>query len=272
MLRALLLADTTTTTAQDTSMPPWAYIFWLWLAVSLGVYGYRGYRKWFVKTDGGEEGTAGASGAPATGVTSLGARAGATDTDALTPTQQLFREELARRQGLAPDAPAAAADAPTGPAAGGTPGPAAPGPAADSGAWAPDGTPASERSGLFAPSPAAGGPPPPARKPVADLLSGIAMPCGLAPMIGAGGAIDPHRVAFTTNTAPPAEVGSKVGDELERLGFALRSTGDTELEARRDGDVLVVRLYPDARAAEGDDGAKVFPHAPLDSVGVVFSS
>ena len=123
----------------------------------------------------------------------------------------------------------------------------------------------SGRAGLFAPAATAAGAaaPPPGRTPVASALAGISLPCELAPLTGAGELPDPHRVVFFTDRAPAETVGAALGDELERLGFTLRSVSDTEVVATRGGTELSVRVHP---------GTEGFPTAPPGSVVVVVSS
>ncbi|MEI7591790.1 MAG: hypothetical protein WCK41_01065 [Actinomycetes bacterium] len=132
--------------------------------------------------------------------------------------------------------------------------------------------PNSGRTGLFAPKQVAASPPSPKRIPVADALTGIAMPSGLAPSVDPTRAIpDPFRVSFLTRDADAAAVGSAIGDELERLGFVLSSTSETVLRARK-GDIdITVTLYPEPwTATRGLD--RVFPIATQGSVGLEFST
>ena len=78
-------------------------------------------------------------------------------------------------------------------------------------------------------------------------------------------------MAFIAIGADPGRVGRAVGDELERLGFALQSLGDTQLGAQRDDDELVVTIYTDPTAVERL-GAKAFPVLPAGTFVVEFES
>jgi len=112
----------------------------------------------------------------------------------------------------------------------------------------------------------------PRRLTVAEALRGIDMPSGLSPVIDGSVSIpNPFRVAFLTTSADASTVGSSVGDELERLGYALTSSTATELLARKPGVELRVVLYPaPGKATRGLD--HLFPVAPPGSVGVEFST
>lgn len=97
------------------------------------------------------------------------------------------------------------------------------------------------------------------------------MPCDLVPVIDPTAMDAQWRVAFSTRGVPPAEVGSKVGDELERLGYTLRSLNETEVQATRNDDVLTVRLIVNPEAAQRD-GRPAFPTLAPGSIVVEFSS
>ncbi len=127
----------------------------------------------------------------------------------------------------------------------------------------------SERRGLFAAAtePSA----PDERAAVSALLEGMDMPCDLVPLINADTTPTPHHVVFVSTGHAPAAIGAALGDELERLGFTLRSESDTEVVALRDGDRLRVILHPDA-ATERADGERRFPTVPGGSVAVEFLS
>jgi hypothetical protein len=108
---------------------------------------------------------------------------------------------------------------------------------------------ASGRQGVFAPpggdgaaSPAGPtGPTTSERPTVAELVEGIALPCGLIPVV-TGAELDPHHVVFATTGHGAGEVGSALADELERLGFELRTETDTEAVAVRGDARLRVRI------------------------------
>lgn len=142
------------------------------------------------------------------------------------------------------------------------------------------------RSGLFAPTPKVGTPGgsdpttgttaefgegSELRPTVADALSGIAMPCDLTPVVDTGRRLDPYRVAFTTDTSPAAEVGAAVGDELERLGFALASTASNQLAATKDGTRVTVTIHTDPSTVMIAE-APAFPSARPGSLIVEFQT
>ncbi|MEZ5141890.1 MAG: hypothetical protein R2726_05140 [Acidimicrobiales bacterium] len=213
-------------------MPWWAYVIWGWLFVSLAVYAYRLWRRFVGKTDAADRRATPATLPPSTPT-------------GPSPTEALFLEAKAKQQ--------AGTDA--------APGSETPG---DEGAPVGEG----ERRGLFAASDA---PVAPAR-PVPELLEGIAMPCDLVPVTDEA-AVDAsfHRVAFHTRSAPPGTVGRELGDALERLGYSLRSTSDTEVVARRGDDVLRVTLHPRADGAQRD-GKPAYPSIPPGDVVVEINS
>lgn len=232
----------------------YAYLFWLWFFVALGVWIYRGYLRFTQGPKATRDRAAAASAPPTTDEspprrTGLLGRAPKPEPIAPptgpSPTEALFLEAKASRERGGPDAPPGPVTEPvTEPAAGDT-----------------------GRSGFFA-----GSAEPAEAKPVATLLQGIAMPCDLAPVTDAA-ALDPtgHRVAFHTAGFDPAEVGRRVGDELERLGFTLRSLSATEIAALRADDRLEVTLHPMAGKAQRD-GSPAYPSLPSTSVVVEFRS
>lgn len=81
----------------------------------------------------------------------------------------------------------------------------------------------------------------PAALTLADAVSGIAMPCYLAPLIG-DGAMNPRKVAFYTTGFEAATVGKRVGDELERLGFDLSSVDDRTIRAEHGPDSVQAKM------------------------------
>ncbi len=117
-----------------------------------------------------------------------------------------------------------------------------------------------------APSPNSG------RATVAEALRGIAMPCGLSPVVDGSSALpNPFRVSFLTNQATAAEVGRALADELQRLGFTLSTAAATELLGRRDRTELRVVLYPTASSARRGL-EQLFPAAGPGAVGVELST
>jgi hypothetical protein len=100
---------------------------------------------------------------------------------------------------------------------------------------------------------------------LADLLVGVRLPCGLVPTPGPAVGDPDRHVALLTDTAPPEEVGPAMADELERLGYAIHALGDDEAVARRDDDLLSLRIHPRAADAPATDRAR-FAGAPPDAV------
>lgn len=123
------------------------------------------------------------------------------------------------------------------------------------------------RSGLFAKEPARR---PAPKRALGDQMSGIQLPCGLAPLVSLD---DLHRAdihaAFITKGHEPADVGRQLGDELERLGFTLSSVSDNQVLARRDDDGLMVTLHATPEVLEVDTH-RVFPTAMPGDVIVEF--
>lgn len=259
---------TSPATEASSGLPWYAYLFWAWVLVSLSVYAYRIFGR--VSGRRSTKGTPGDASPPAAPTGGAGSPAVADDAASTgigstlrrvverpsrpplpeaaqgpSPTEALFLEaKAARERGEDPDAAAAAAAA------------------ADPGSG-----PTSDRRGLFATEPDADAAP---RRPVAELVRGIVLPCDLVPAVEGA---DPfgHRVAFHTGAAPAGQVGRELGDALEALGFALRSTSDTEVVASREGDELRVRIVPRAGDAV-DDGQPRYPSLPAGDVVVELES
>jgi hypothetical protein len=104
---------------------------------------------------------------------------------------------------------------------------------------------------------------------VAEVLTGVALPCDLVPIVDAGAIMNPYRVAFSTHSAPASDVGVAVGDELERLGFSVRSVTSNQLEASKGGDRLTVTIHAEPGHVTVAD-APAFPTLPPGSVVVEF--
>ena len=170
---------------------------------------------------------------------------------------QVIREELAARALVESEAP-----------------PDRVNPTEDEGSWGPPPTDTNDtapggRGGFFKPTDSDAPGVPVAT--IADLLRGIDMPCDLTPWIDDSGKIDPFHVVFLTTGPKAADVGAGFADELERLGFALRTESDTQLTATKDGAALRITIHPDA-AGERRDGQRLFPTAPGGSVAVSIRS
>jgi hypothetical protein len=105
--------------------------------------------------------------------------------------------------------------------------------------------------------------PTPGRPTVAEAVAGIALPCELVPLVGGEARLDPYRVVFSTDRADAAAVGAGLADELERLGYSLRSISDSEAVAVRADLSVAVAVVTDLAA---------FPTAPPGGVVVVLST
>ena len=104
---------------------------------------------------------------------------------------------------------------------------------------------------------------------VAEVLTGIRLPCDLAPLVGLDVALDPTHVVFATEGHRADQVGQQVGDELERIGCRLTPLDQTTLRADRGAHSVDVRIHPDPSAAmTGDQPA--FPTARAGSIVVEF--
>jgi hypothetical protein len=207
-------------------------LFWLWVATSLAIYGYRVYRR----ITRGPKGDRDASNQPSQVAQSR---------RVTTPPPTVFPPADTI---VAPDLPV-------------TPRPSD-----------------TARSGLFASAAQSDDAAAPtrlsrseARPTVAELVQGIAMPCGLSPVVTTDRPMDPYRVAFSTDTTTAETVGAAVGDELERLGFALTSTATNRLMATKDGEQLTVTLHTDAASLTTGDSS-TYPTIPAGSVLVEFQS
>jgi hypothetical protein len=99
------------------------------------------------------------------------------------------------------------------------------------------------------------------RRPIAELVSGIDLPCDLTPLVGAerrSGARD--TVAFVTRTSDAPTVGRAIGEELRRLGYDLTPRTETEVTARRGDDWLGAAVHADGSKVERGD-RPAFPGA-----------
>lgn len=105
-------------------------------------------------------------------------------------------------------------------------------------------------------------------KSLSDVLRGVRLPFDLVPTADTVEPSDDRRVSLTTSAASPAEVGTAIADELERLGFGVAAHRDDEAQAIRGDDVIGLRIIPDADRTV-DDGRRRFPDLPVDSVALV---
>jgi hypothetical protein len=107
---------------------------------------------------------------------------------------------------------------------------------------------------------------PTSRRPIAELVEGIRMPCDLAPIVETVPRVGAREeVAFVTRGHSATEVGGAVGDELRRLGYELQARNETEALAVRGDDVLGVTVYPEPWMVERA-GRPAFPVAIEGSV------
>jgi hypothetical protein len=230
-------------------------VFWLWLLTSLTVYAYRIFRRLTRGKPAAER--------PATPVAAPAPGAPLEPGSTLPP---LISSPPVTDDRAAGPEPSGGKLIPPAPAAPG-PGPAASSPEpGTAGVAAP--APSTGRRGLFAPSTDATVAEPVAAMgasiTVAEAVRGIQMPCDLAPLVGSSpAAVDPHRVVFSTTTATAERVGGALADELERLGFSLRSVADNQAVATKPGAAVTVTIHTDLSA---------FPTAPAGSVVVTLAT
>jgi hypothetical protein len=100
---------------------------------------------------------------------------------------------------------------------------------------------------------------------IADALSGITMPCDLAPLtIGVSG-MDPNHVDLATSSAGIGDVADGLTDELERIGYAVSDLGAGEFLADREGTVVRMKIH-DRPALSVRANGRGFPTAPPDGI------
>lgn len=142
-------------------------------------------------------------------------------------------------------------------------------PAADSLAAAPAVTPTVAAPG----APVAPGLPRPtrselagARTTLAEVLRGITMPAGLAPLVHVAGTDPERRAVFCTSGRAVELVGAEVADELARLGFVLEATNATDALARRGDHAVAVRMRAIGPQPPKGPADPAYPTAPAGSV------
>jgi hypothetical protein len=242
-------------------------IFYLWLFVSLGVWGYRLYRKVANRgaapaegdTAGGDDRTVDATGDASPRRRPKDASMIDRVVNPVTPplssadepgdlVKAVIREELEKKRRLE-------AGEPAGPTAGATPATA--------------GDTGSQRAGLFAPSderePAA------PRVTVAEALDGIKLPCDLVPTLMQGDDVDPYKAAFVTSGFSPRTVAANFADELERLDYKIRTDTDNVAIGRRAANEVRVEVFEDAATARVDE-QRLFPYVANGSIAIVVST
>ncbi len=162
------------------------------------------------------------------------------------------RPHVAPPKSIAAPAPTAApghnADAPVAHAPAVSPSAVPPAPAVSAPAATPPSvTPSPATPAQDTPTP----PTPPARlEPpavsLADLVRGIRLPHDLTPMVPDDDAVAAVGVTLVSAATPAGEVGASFADELERLGYEIFSTSETEAVAKR----------PASDSRGGSDGAE----------------
>jgi len=100
---------------------------------------------------------------------------------------------------------------------------------------------------------------------IADALSGIEMPCDLAPLTLGSADLDATRIDFVTSGVGAAEVTAQLDAELARLGYAIDDLGGGERLSTRDDVVVRVRVHDRPAVSVAADG-RGFPTAPPDSI------
>ncbi|MEO0491800.1 MAG: hypothetical protein AAF081_00135 [Actinomycetota bacterium] len=214
-------------------------LFWLWLAVSIGIYAFRFFTTGSVRGAKPEEPAAEPDDPYAAFEVQLAAMA--TSDESVIPTTT--------EPGDLAAAPAPGFEA-FSPAAG------------DLGA-APqaDPTPIEQPAPIMAnPSPIAAMASPPRvgdavrALTLAEALEGIEMPADLIPL--GTDRFDPRHMQFFTDAFAPGEVGAALADELERLGFAVTPIEDTAIRVDQPHASVEVRILPDRASIVGALGER----------------
>lgn len=137
-----------------------------------------------------------------------------------------------------------------------------------------DGTGATENQEQPESSPSESGPSPSTRNiatpgaraaDLSEALTGIKMPCDLAPLTLGTGDMDPVHVDLVTTGSTPAEVTTQLNGELARLGYEVADLGGGEYLASRGETVVRVRVHDRPSLSVGADG-RGFPTAPEDGI------
>lgn len=125
-------------------------------------------------------------------------------------------------------------------------------------------------------TPPAGPPPPPASDPspppsrvgttLAELLSGITLPHGLVPLTQSLPASGPATsIVVATESAGPEQVATALADEIEGLGYTVRTTGEHTALAEGPRGAVEIEIHPHA-GASAEGGSLRFPTAGANSV------
>ncbi len=117
--------------------------------------------------------------------------------------------------------------------------------------------------------PATVAPPPQPDRPstIADHLGGIRLPYDLLPMVPNGEKASNQRVSLVSDGAQPEVVGAAIADELERLGYSIKTLATDEAVAVRENQTLGLQIYPDASELSNRAGLR-FPEAVAGSVAI----
>jgi hypothetical protein len=100
---------------------------------------------------------------------------------------------------------------------------------------------------------------------IAEALSGIQMPCDLAPLTLGVAGLDPVNVDLVTTGVGPGEVAAQLDSELTRLGYEVTDLGAGEQLATRGETVVRVKVHDRPALSVRADG-RGFPNAPSDSI------
>ncbi len=102
---------------------------------------------------------------------------------------------------------------------------------------------------------------------IADHLGGIRLPYDLLPMVPNGEKASDQRVSLVSDGAQPEVVGAAIADELERLGYSIKTLATDEAIAVRENQTLGLQIHPDASELSNEDGLR-FPEAVAGSVAI----
>ncbi len=102
---------------------------------------------------------------------------------------------------------------------------------------------------------------------IADLLSGIRLPFDLLPMVPNGEEASDQRVSLVSAEEQPEVLGAAIADELERLGYSIKTLATDQARANRGAQRLALRIFPEAPDLINETG-KRFPDAPEGSVAI----
>lgn len=102
---------------------------------------------------------------------------------------------------------------------------------------------------------------------IADHLAGIRLPFDLLPMVPNGEKASDQRVSLVSDEALPEIVGAAIADELERLGYSIKTLATDEAVAVRGEQTLGLQIYPEASELTDETGSR-FPEAAAGSVAI----